>query len=314
MRKKTSPKNSPPKRKFYPLPIIVISGTILLLMALFSLNWQNKPYKMSSVQPPLDLSSKNSKAPTITPKVTGTATATAKIIIKPVIPVHSGNQLRVPILMYHYVGNNPNPADRQRDTLSISPDKFEAQVKYLRDNGYTSISLDTLYAALKKQTSLPAKPVILTFDDGYIDFYVNAYPILKAYNISATVFVITGFVGQPAYLTWPQIKEMSDSQSISIEAHTVHHSHLPSISDDAAVYELAESKKMLEQMLGIPVNFIAYPFGSTDERIMNIAKNVGFVGGVGTWPDKIQSEGAIYDLPRERINGSVDLANFITKL
>ncbi len=94
------------------------------------------------------------------------------------VPQMSGYQLIVPILMYHYVGNNPNPADLQRDTLSISPNKFNEQMKYLSDNGYAAISLDTLYAGLKKQVTLPNKSIILTFDDGYIDFYYNAYPIL----------------------------------------------------------------------------------------------------------------------------------------
>jgi peptidoglycan/xylan/chitin deacetylase (PgdA/CDA1 family) len=301
--------NKKNKTKKLPLNQTVVTAGILLVLAVLTVfTFQGKPYNGSSLKP-LTLQHKSNSPLTPTPTA---AEPTKKPTVS--LPQHYGNQLRVPILMYHYVGNNPNPKDSQRDTLSISPDKFQAQVKYLKDNGYSTISLDTLYAALKNQATLPAKPIILTFDDGYIDFYVNAYPILKSYNSSATVFVITGFVGQNPYLTWPQITEMAGSGLISFEAHTVHHSNLPSLSDEAALYELSESKKNLEQMVGIPVNFIAYPFGATDQRIMDLTKRVGFLGGVGTWPDKIQSEGVIYDLPRERINGSVDLENFISRL
>lgn len=135
------------------------------------------------------------------------------------------------------------PHHLQRDVLSITPDEFEEQMKYLRDNGYASVSLDTLYAALKKQTTLPSKPVILTFDDGYIDFYYNAYNILRNYGLSATVFIPTGLVGQPSYLTWPQIREMHSSGVINFGAHTVHHYNLPSVSEDTALAELQDSKK-----------------------------------------------------------------------
>lgn len=90
--------------------------------------------------------------------------------------------IRVPILMYHFIADNPNPKDTGRNYLSVSPQKFEAQMDYLAKNGYTPISLDTLYGIFNKQTNAPLKPIILTFDDGYIDFYTNAYPILKRVN------------------------------------------------------------------------------------------------------------------------------------
>ncbi|OGE20015.1 hypothetical protein A3A14_00190 [Candidatus Daviesbacteria bacterium RIFCSPLOWO2_01_FULL_43_38] len=247
---------------------------------------------------------------TAEPKVSSDSAKASEKEAPDYTPQHSGNRLRVPILMYHYIGLNPNPSDKARDSLSISPEKFERQMKYLKENGYTTTSLDTLYAALKKTATLPEKVVILTFDDGYIDFYFNAYPILKKYGFSATIFIPTGLVGQPAYLSWSQIKDMHSSGLVVFGAHTVSHPHLPSLSRETALKEITESKNTLSDHLGVPVNFLAYPYGSTNESVITLTKEAGYTGSVGTWPDKIQSEGTIYNMPRLRVSGGISLDNF----
>src|SRR5689334_6826747 len=114
----------------------------------------------------------------------------------------------IPILTYHYIANNPNPKDIQRDALSVSPDKFEAQMDYLSKNGFEPITLDTMYAIFHNQTHAPIKPVVLTFDDGYIDFYTNVYPILRRFNFHAVSFIPTGLIGGSYYMNWNQIKEI----------------------------------------------------------------------------------------------------------
>lgn len=230
------------------------------------------------------------------------------------VPQSSGYQLKVPILLYHYIGNNPNPQDTQRNVLSVSPDQFDKQMKYLQDNGYSTSTLDTLYAALKKQATLPPKSVILTFDDGYVDFYVNAYPILKKYNFHATVFIPTGMMNQGFYLGWFQIKEMHSSGLIHFGSHSVHHSHLPSLSSDVALIELSQSKTVLQDMLGVPINFMAYPYGATNFEVTELVKKTGYVGAVGTWGSNIQSEDTIYNMPRFKVGGGVDLKYFAALL
>ncbi len=261
---------------------------------------------------------------TNTPKQTSNATVEsvekkATVSAKPkdtggYYPTPSLYQLRVPILYYHYIGNNPNPADLQRNALSIAPDKFDEQMGYLKDNGYTTISLDTLYAALKKQTTIPSKSVILTFDDGYIDFYYNAYPILKKYGLSATEFIPTGLIGQGAYLTWPQIQEMSSSGLILFGAHSVHHYSLISVPTSTLINEITESKRILQEELGVPINFMAYPYGSTNSQVISEVIKAGFIGAIGTWSNKNQSEGTIFNMPRIRISGSINLATFASLL
>jgi peptidoglycan/xylan/chitin deacetylase (PgdA/CDA1 family) len=300
--------NKVKQRKFAFLLFVVL---ILIFFALFIFL---KPFisQTNTLQKPTLQTKTNNLKPKIVPE--NTVTPSPKKENTYYQPAASGNSLKVPILFYHYVGNNPNSKDLQRDTLSISPDKFDAQMKYLRDNGYSSISFDTLYAALRNQASLPNKPVVLTFDDGYIDFYYNAYGILRTYGMSATVFVITGLVGQPAYLTWPQIQEMQGSGLIHFGAHTVHHYNLPSVSPDTAFNEIQESKKVLQDHLGVPINFMAYPNGATNSQIVSLVQKAGYVGAAGTWPNTIQSESYAYNIPRIRISGSISIENFASLL
>lgn len=292
--------------------LVAFGVLITIIFTLIYLNFQTK-IKAALPQTPL-ITQGTTIAPSPTPvKVSSTSASVKKIDTAPE-PVQMGNQLRVPVLMYHYISDNPNPADKARYTLSTPPDKFDAELQYLSSQGYTPITLDTMYAALKKQISLPAKPIILTFDDGYIDFYVNAYPILRKYNFHAVSFIPTGLVDQGYYLHWNQIKEMQASGLISFEAHSVHHPNLTSLSDASLNYELTESKKVLEQELGIPVNFMAYPFGTSDQRVQAAAIRAGYLGSAGTWASRVQSEGTIYNMPRVRINGLIDLKTFISLL
>jgi peptidoglycan/xylan/chitin deacetylase (PgdA/CDA1 family) len=234
---------------------------------------------------------------------------------KPIsIPANYGRQVRVPILYYHYIGNNPNPEDKARYSLSIAPDKFEEEMDYLAKQGYTPITLDTMYAGLKGNASLPAKPVILTFDDGYIDFYLNAYPVLKRYNFHAVVFIPTGLMDQGYYLHWNQIKEMDATGLITFEAHSVTHPNLVSLSQNDIEFQVTESKKVLESQLGKPVNFFCYPYGSSNEVSWTAVKNAGYLGAVGTWGGVIESEGNIFNMPRERMGGDIDITTFASKL
>jgi len=113
--------------------------------------------------------------------------------------------------MYHYVSTPPAGADVYRRDLSVTPEVFDRHLEYLRDQGYTVVLLDDLLYALAQGRSLPPKPVILAFDDGYADNYTNAFPILEKYGVAAHFFIITDFVnaGREGYMTWPQIEEMA---------------------------------------------------------------------------------------------------------
>jgi len=215
---------------------------------------------------------------------------------------------QVPILMYHYIRNDQNPRDPVGENLSVSPALFAQQMQYLSSHDYTPITLDKLAAIFAGKAHAPAKPIVLTFDDGYKDLFTTAFPILRRHGFHAVSFVITGFVGWHGYVSWKDIKHMQASGLISFEAHTVHHTYLPAVSYQQALDELTTSKKTLQAETGSPVNFLAYPDGATDATIESAVQKAGYVGALGTWFAKA---GEIsFDMPRVRIPGGISLADF----
>lgn len=234
------------------------------------------------------------------------------LVLNFVVPKPVYAQTSVPILLYHYIGNNPNLNDTARNTLSVPPVKFDEQMGYLSKNGYTPISLDTLYGIFNKQTAAPAKPVVLTFDDGYMDFYYNAFPILSKYNFHAVSFIPTGLMGGGYYMNWDQIKQIQSSGLVTFEDHTVSHMSLTALSFDRAYKEILDSKNILQSQTGYPVNFIAYPNGVSNNNVYAAAQKAGIVGGLGTWKGK--AGGPSYNMPRIRITGQMSLQDFISRL
>jgi peptidoglycan/xylan/chitin deacetylase (PgdA/CDA1 family) len=133
---------------------------------------------------------------------------------------------QVPILMYHHIGAPPNPNDTRAARLYVAPDQLDRQLTEIQQAGYTTITLDDLVSALNGGAALPDKPLILTFDDGYQDFYSNAYPLLQHHHDKATAYIITGRVGKSGYMTWDELAELASAPLITIGAHTQTHPHL----------------------------------------------------------------------------------------
>ena len=181
----------------------------------------------------------------------------------------------VPVLNYHQVQEkNGNP-------LTLWPDQFEAQMAYLADEGYTTITIDEMMESIENGTPLPEKPVIITFDDGYADNYEYAYPILKKYGFKATIFLIYDFTNTyPGYLTWEQIAEMRDSGLIRFESHTMTHANLAELHTmDELRHEIADSHDLLSEKIGYDMHYIAYPGGRVNPEIEQITRAAGYRGG-----------------------------------
>ena len=225
------------------------------------------------------------------------------------IPTIHARNIQIPILMYHYIGNNPNKKDTARTKLSVSPQQFIEELSYLSSQGYTPITLDTMYALQNGNAESPKKPVVLTFDDGYEDFYVNVYPLLKSFGFHAVAFIPTGLMNQKYFMSWDQVREIQNSGLVDFEGHSVNHVDLTKLTDLELTEELKESKITLESMTGRPVNFIAYPSGRVNNRVQNKALQLGYVGGVTTREDI--SSGISMIMPRVRIKGDNSLAEFI---
>jgi len=166
------------------------------------------------------------------------------------------NNESIPVLMYHSIG----PA--RLNPYVVSTNRFNLDMKYLKDNKFTTLSTDELYDFMVKNKPVPKKSVLITFDDGYEDNYTNAFPILKKYKFKATIFVITGYVDNAKqFLTSAQLKEMQEN-GIDIESHTNLHEKLGIYNYASQLKTLEISKEYLENTLHKTVKYIAYPFGS----------------------------------------------------
>lgn len=234
------------------------------------------------------------------------------LLIPNISKSYGASPTHVPILMYHYIRDYNNPKDRVGNTLSVSPANFDQQMNYLASHGYTPITLDTLYGIFNHQAASPAKPVVLTFDDGYNDFYASAYPILQKYNFHAVSFIPTGLIGQGAYMSWGNIHEIQSSGLVTFEAHTITHAYLPRLTYQGMLTELQQSKQTLQSQTGYTVNFIAYPYGASNWTVQRAAQQAGFVGGVGTW--YAQASYKSMNMPRVRVNGDFSLQTFASRL
>ncbi|SUY47972.1 polysaccharide deacetylase family protein [Clostridium putrefaciens] len=183
------------------------------------------------------------------------------------------NLVGVPILYYHSVEKSED------NELRISPKKFRGQLKYLKDNNYVSLTLQELQSYITQNKPIPKNSVVITFDDGYKDNYDNAYPILKEFGYTATIFVISGLIDKdPNYLNSDHIKEMSKN-GVEIGSHSINHDNLLEISKEDKIETITKSKQDLEKLIEKPVISIAYPFGKFNDDIVNITKDAGYTLG-----------------------------------
>jgi peptidoglycan/xylan/chitin deacetylase (PgdA/CDA1 family) len=218
--------------------------------------------------------------------------------------------LTIPILVYHYVLEvSPSTRDVTLFNLSISPAMFARQMALLHVAGATPMSPAMLMEALAGKRALPPHPVVLTFDDGYIDFATAAAPVLLRYGFVATDYVVSGFVGHSGYMTAAQVKRM-DAVGLVIGSHTMHHVDLATVSPAVALAEIDGGKAALEHLLGHPVLDFAYPYGGFDSAVVQLVHAAGFRDAVTTIGGDTQSLADAFVLHRTRIGGALSLASF----
>lgn len=213
-------------------------------------------------------------------------------------------RIRVPILMYHYVSNLPLDADATRTQLTVEPSMFRAHMRYLSDSGYTTISLYQLDDALLRGAPLPPRPVILTFDDGYIDHYTNVFPVLNEYLYTGTFFIITerADASDPVYLNWTQIEAMA-AAGMSMESHTKTHQDLRERDYDFLVYELLGSLQSLSAHTGQQAHMFAYPVGRYDDMTLAVLSQLPVWRALTTEYGALHTTDNRLEVSRVRING-----------
>jgi peptidoglycan/xylan/chitin deacetylase (PgdA/CDA1 family) len=206
-----------------------------------------------------------------------------------------------PILMYHSVGPDARPENR----LVVSAATFERQVRFLKNHKYNVLPLENLADLIRQHKKIPPKTVAITFDDGYKDFYVYAYPILKKYNLAATMFVIINEVERPQgdRLSWNNIREMNNSGIISFGSHALGPEPLINLkSKDEVKRQIFDSKVALEENTCREVKLFSYPEGRFNTEIRELVVRSGYRAAVATNPGRNYPSDDIFALKRLRIS------------
>lgn len=190
------------------------------------------------------------------------------------------NKINIPILCYH----NFNPIIP--GSMTMTPKKFEAQIKWLKDNGFTVIPLQEAVDYLQdKRANLPAKSVVITADDGWQSVYTYMYPIVRKYNIPVTLFIYPQTISQGKHaMTWDELKELQKTGLFDIQGHTYWHPNFkhekkrlsPAAYEKFVQVQLVKSKKILEEKLGKKVTLLAWPFGIYNAYLEQQAANAGY--------------------------------------
>ncbi|MGF1538177.1 MAG: polysaccharide deacetylase family protein [Elainellaceae cyanobacterium] len=181
---------------------------------------------------------------------------------------------RVPVLMYHDI------VPEKEVFFDVTYDEFEAHLQLIQDEGITPISMDQLVSHLRTGLPLPEKPVLLTFDDGYLGHYQQVFPLLQEYGYPGLFSVYTFKVGRDhgrPGMNWAQVQEMAASPLVTIAAHSINHpSDLREVSDADLQSEVTQSKRILEEKLGMPIHYFTYPEGNYDERVAEVVEEAGY--------------------------------------
>ncbi|QHA09543.1 polysaccharide deacetylase family protein [Streptomyces broussonetiae] len=186
----------------------------------------------------------------------------------------------MPILMYHSVAAAPNDATR---ALSVAPEAFAEQMALIGDLGLTPLSTAELAQRWRGGRPLPARPVLITFDDGYEGVHRHALPVLAKHGFPATLFVSTGWIrgsydtggGLDAMLDWPQVRDLA-AAGVEIGGHSHTHPQLDQLGDDALHGELDRCTEILDDELGARPASFAYPYGYSSRRVRRAVRASGY--------------------------------------
>lgn len=204
----------------------------------------------------------------------------------------------VPVLMYHHINNHKG------DMITVTPEIFEKQMRYLHKSGYKTLTTWELLSYINGDLLLKEKAVLITFDDGWLDNYIYAYPILKKYGINAAIFIVANWIdeasekkpsdhehiptheesvllikqhqGSKVVLNWDLIREMENSGLVEFYSHTQNHLKCHHLSENDLVTELTVSKRAIEEKLGRKCDFLSWPMGRYNDLTVRIASEIGY--------------------------------------
>lgn len=210
----------------------------------------------------------------------------------------------IPVLMYHSV------TDKGHNPYVITVNQFKKEMKYLKDQGYTTITLEELYSYIKENKKPGPKTVVITFDDGYEDNYLNAYPVLKEYAFKATIFTVPSYLDKGTLFLNTKDINILEANGICIESHTYNHDFLSKLTYEEQLKSLKKAKEEIEKRTNKKVDFLAYPFGAFNEDTIKAVKEAGYKMAFtinGGW---VKAGDDIYKLNRIYIGPNTKIEEF----
>jgi peptidoglycan/xylan/chitin deacetylase (PgdA/CDA1 family) len=209
----------------------------------------------------------------------------------------------IPVLCYHDINSNKG------SDLSLDTDAFKAEMKYLKDNGYFTLTMDEFYSYIKDGKEIPEKSVVLTFDNGYSSNYSNVFPVLKELNFKATIFVLNDSINTANYLSADQIKELSN-YGLDIAVHIGDDSNISKLSLDKQLSTLKQSKQSLEGLINKGTNYISFGYSSPSPNTKKAAEQAGFKMAFNLQNLLADKKDNLYNLDRFYVGSKTTLNDF----
>lgn len=291
--------------------LIILALAVIATAAYFSFGSRGADGIVIAAEPALENGADNN-GPTV-PVETKTAPEKKTLfepLAFPALLPSPAQVVKLPILMFHHTGEPPPGADKLRQGLTVSSADLEAQMAYLKQAGYHPITQSQLFKALYSGVPLPPQPVMLTFDDGYLDNYQVAAPILEKYGFPVTFYIITDKVGTPEYMNWDQIGEL-EHRGMDIGSHTLSHDDLTILDTAGLQSEIAGSGEALKTHLGHPVYWFCYPSGKYDADVISSVREAGYLLATTTDPGDQQNSDDPFVLMRYRVKQDTGLEGFM---
>ena len=221
----------------------------------------------------LPTSTEMAEVPTATPEPTWTPAPTDTPMPE-MIQVVSGQEVTVPILLYHHISD-----EKQNNRYFVPVSVFSDQMKWLHEHHYQTITLSQLSDLLVNGGEMPKRAVVITFDDGDEDVIANAFPIMQQYGFVGTSFLIVNWINAPGFITTEQVAQISEA-GWEIGSHSMNHVDLTQNMNNLQ-YEIRNSLLQLEQDYSVDVLSFAYPFGEINPDVIGYTSHAGYTGAVG---------------------------------
>jgi peptidoglycan/xylan/chitin deacetylase (PgdA/CDA1 family) len=251
-------------------------------------------------------------SPTGTPVPSPTSTPTATITPTATWAVQGPGRLVCPILLYHHIDVAPATDSATAREYYVPPEEFEAQLKALRDWGYNSISASQLAEAILHGAAIPAQPIVISFDDGNLDVYQNAFPLMQKYGFTGVAYIVANTLHADGYMNADQLKELA-ATGWEIGSHSMTHSDLRKYPDQL-VMESEQSRVLLQEAIGGQVRTFAYPYGLDDSAVTRQVQKDGYLSAAGLGGSWFQGPYNLYYLSRRPVKGGITLETFASYL